>query len=109
VTAERVDTVTRHCERGRAYVTAPLVGTDTELANGDPGDIEREILADLDLEPGDFDLPGDFRSRGTRRAILCRTDLLVSRDPVRFEFALPHGSYATAVLREYLKSGPLSL
>jgi tRNA pseudouridine13 synthase len=109
VTAERVDTVTRHCERGRAYVTAPLVGTDTELADGEPGDIEREILADLDLEPGDFDLPGDFRSRGTRRAILCRTDLLVSRDPVRFEFALPHGSYATAVLREYLKSGPLSL
>jgi tRNA pseudouridine13 synthase len=109
VTAERVDTVTRHCERGRAYVTAPLVGTDTELADGEPGEIEREILADLDLDPADFDLPGDFRSRGTRRAVLCRTDLLVTRDPIRFEFALPHGSYATAVLREYLKSGPLSL
>ena len=109
VTAERVDTVTRHCERSRAYVTAPLVGTDTELAEGEPGEIEREILADLDLDPTDFDLPGDFRSRGTRRAVLCRTDLLVTRDPVRFEFALPHGSYATAVLREYLKSGPLSL
>ncbi|MFC5365751.1 tRNA pseudouridine(13) synthase TruD [Salinirubrum litoreum] len=109
VTDERVDTVTRHCERGRAYVTAPLVGTDTELADGEPGAIEREILADLDLAPADFDLPGDFRSRGTRRAVLCRTDLLVTRDPVRFEFALPHGSYATAVLREYLKSGPLSL
>ena len=50
-----------------------------------------------------------WQSRGTRRAVLCRTDLLVTRDPVRFEFALPHGSYATAVLREYLKSGPLSL
>jgi tRNA pseudouridine13 synthase len=109
VTEGRVETVTRHCERGRAYVTAPLVGTDTELAEGEPGAIEREILADLGLEPTDFDLPGDFRSRGTRRAILCRTDLLATRDPVRFEFALPHGSYATAVLREYLKSGPLSL
>jgi tRNA pseudouridine13 synthase len=109
VTDARVDTVTRHCERGRAYVTAPLVGTDTELAEGEPGEIEREILADLALDPDDFDLPGDFRSRGTRRAILCRTDLVVTRDPLRFEFALPHGSYATAVLREYLKSGPLSL
>jgi tRNA pseudouridine13 synthase len=109
VTEDRVDTVTRHCERGRAFVTAPLVGTDTDLGEGEPGAIEREVLAEADVDPADFDLPGQFRSRGTRRAVLVRTDLAVAHDSPTFEFALPSGSYATALLREYLKSGPLAL
>jgi len=110
VTEGRLRTVRRHCERGRAFVTAPLVGTDTELAEDDPGEIEREVLDDLGLAPGDFDLPGEFHSAGTRRAILLRTDLAVEResdsDALAFDFALPKGSYATVVLREYLKGDP---
>ncbi len=109
VTSARVDTITRHCERGRAFVTAPLVGTETELADGEPGEIEREVLDDLDLEPGDFDLPGDFGSEGTRQAILVRTDLDVQRDPPTFSFSLPKGSYATVLLREYLKVDPAAM
>src|SRR6056297_2455727 len=35
VDESRVDTVARHCERGRAFVTAPLVGTETALAPAD--------------------------------------------------------------------------
>jgi tRNA pseudouridine13 synthase len=109
VTEDRVDVVTRHCERGRAFVTAPLVGTETELGDGEPGDIEREVLADLDLSPADFDLPGNFDSSGTRRAILVDTDLSVERDPLTLSFSLPRGSYATAVLREFLKVDPRDL
>lgn len=109
VTADRVDVVARHCARGRAFVTAPLVGTDTEFAAGEPGDVERSVLDDLDLQPGDFDLPGEFDSAGTRRAVLLRPDLTVEYDPLTFEFALPSGSYATVVLREYLKTSPLDL
>ncbi|MFD1632674.1 tRNA pseudouridine(13) synthase TruD [Haloplanus ruber] len=109
VTDERVDVVRRHCERGRAFVTAPLVGTGTELGEGEPGDIEREVLADLDLSPADFDLPGNFDSSGTRRALLVGTDLSVSRDPLTLSFSLPRGSYATAVLREFLKVDPRDL
>jgi len=108
VTADRVETVARHCARGRAFVTAPLVGTDTELARGDPGGIERAVLDDLELAPADFDLPEPFDSGGTRRAVLVRTDPEITRDggTLRFRFALPKGSYATVVLREYLKVGP---
>ncbi|WP_135819764.1 tRNA pseudouridine(13) synthase TruD [Halostella litorea] len=109
VTADRVDTVARHCERGRAFVTAPLVGTETDLGDGEPGDIERAVLDDLNLSPGDFDLPGEFGSTGTRRAVLVRTDLSVERDPLRFSFTLPKGSYATVILREFLKCDPLDL
>jgi tRNA pseudouridine13 synthase len=114
VTESRLRTVRRHCERGRAFVTAPLVGTETELADGEPGEIERAVLDDLGLEPADFELPGEFDSSGTRRAILLRTDLAVEQatdgdrrdDSLTFEFALPKGSYATVVLREYLKTDP---
>ncbi|WP_435126885.1 tRNA pseudouridine(13) synthase TruD [Halobaculum sp. D14] len=107
-TDDRVDVLARHCGRGRAFVTAPLVGTDTELADGEPGDIEREVLDDLGVSPGDFALPDAFESSGTRRAVLVTTDLTVGDrdgDPV-FSFALPSGSYATALLREYLKCDP---
>jgi tRNA pseudouridine13 synthase len=109
VTESRVDVMARHCERGRAFVTAPLVGTETEFSDGEPGDIERSVLDDLDLEPADFDLPGDWSSEGTRRAVLLRPDLTVDHDPLTFEFALPSGSYATVVLREYLKTSPTEL
>ncbi len=105
----RLRSVTRHCQRGRAFVTAPLVGTDTELAEGEQGEIERAVLTDLDLEPGDFALPGRFDSSGTRRAILVRTDLELGTDPLTLSFALPKGSYATVLAREYLKVSPLAL
>lgn len=109
VTEERVDVVGRHCRRGRAFVTAPLVGTETELADGEQGEIEREVLEGLDLSPGDFDLPGAFGSRGTRRAILLPIDPAIGHDPLTLSFSLPKGSYATVVLREYLKTSPLDL
>ena len=109
VTEGRLRTVERHCERGRAFVTAPLVGTETELADGEQGDIERDVLDDLDLEPADFELPGEFDSTGTRRAILVRTDLTATADPLTFTFGLPSGSYATTLLREYLKTDPVEM
>ncbi|MFB6107786.1 MAG: tRNA pseudouridine(13) synthase TruD [Haloplanus sp.] len=112
VTDSRVDVVTRHCERRRAFVTAPLVGTETELGEGEPGEIERDVLEDLGLAPEDFDLPGDFHSTGTRRAILVDADLTVESeddDSLAVDFSLPRGSYATAVLREYLKADPRDL
>jgi len=109
VTESRVDIVARHCRRGRAFVTAPLVGIETELAAGEQGDIERSVLDDLGLAPADFDLPGAFGSRGTRRAILLPFRPAIDYDPLTLRFSLPKGSYATAVLREYLKTGPLSL
>ena len=109
VTAERVETVNRHAARGRAFVTAPLVGTETELGGGEPGDIERAVLAEVGIEPADFDLPGEFHSTGTRRAVLVTTNMEIDGDPLTFDFSLPKGSYATVLLREYLKVPPAEM
>lgn len=108
VTGKRLRTVERHCERGRAFVTAPLVGTATELADGEPGEIARAVLDDVGLKPADFALPGEFDSSGTRRAIQVRTELGIARDgdALSFDFALPKGSYATVLLREFRKNDP---
>lgn len=109
VSADRVDIIGRHCERDRAFVTAPLMGTETALGSGEPGEIERAVFAELDMDPEDFDLPGAFHSTGTRRAILLRVDPDIRTGPLTFAFGLPKGSYATVLLREYLKVSPLDL
>ncbi|MFC6731863.1 tRNA pseudouridine(13) synthase TruD [Haladaptatus sp. DYSN1] len=107
VTEKRVDTINRHCERGRAFVTAPLIGTETEFADGEPGEIAREVLEAEGLTREDFDLPGEFHSKGTRRAILLQTGLETA--DTTFTFSLPKGSYATVLMREYLKTDPDSM
>ena len=109
VSAGQVSIMARHCERRRAFVTAPLVGTETELADGEPGEIERAVLEDLDISPADFDLPEPYHSTGTRRAVLVPVDPTIEQDPLTFSFALPKGSYATVLLREYLKVSPREL
>ncbi len=108
VTEARVPTIRRHCERGRAFVTAPLVGTETELGEKTPGEIERAVLEGEGLTPESFDGTGQFGSTGTRRPLLLQSTVsidAVDDDPsaVSFEFSLPNGSYATVLLREYMK------
>ncbi|MDR5656741.1 tRNA pseudouridine(13) synthase TruD [Halodesulfurarchaeum sp. HSR-GB] len=109
VSERRTEVMARHCKRDRAFVTAPLVGTETGFAAGEPGEIERTALADLGLDPADFDLPEPYHSTGTRRAVLLRVDPTIQHDPLTFEFGLPKGSYATILLREYLKVSPRAL
>lgn len=110
VTDSRLETIARHCERGRAFVTAPLVGTETELGGGEQGEIERSVLDTADLTPESFDSPGEFDSTGTRRPILIRTDLSIEDETdtgaLGFSFFLPNGAYATVLLREYMKVPP---
>jgi tRNA pseudouridine13 synthase len=97
---DRVEQVARHCARGRAFVTAPLPGTETEFADGEPGEIAREVCDEAGIAPADFECPEPYRSSGTRRAVLVRTPVAVGWDPLSLEFSLPRGSYATSLLRE---------
>lgn len=109
VTAFNQARVQRELDLGRATLTAPLVGLTSPLATGVPGEIEQAVLDAHRVEPADFrvrELP-EMASDGRRRGILQPVrDLAVSwveDDPV-FAFGLGKGSYATVVLREFMKA-----
>ncbi|RLG34932.1 tRNA pseudouridine(13) synthase TruD, partial [Methanosarcinales archaeon] len=115
VTEEKVDAINRLIKRGRAFVTAPVFGFATELGAGLEGEIEREVLTAEGIELSDFKLnvlPA-LSSKGTRRPIIvpvkvnCKELSDDEMNPgckrVKLNFFLPKGSYATVVLREYMK------
>jgi len=96
------------CKAFEISPSAPLFGSRTLLAEGEPGEIEREIFAETGLTMEDFDVGGGIRIRGVRRAlrIPLREVSLEARGPRALEirFALPRGCYATSVLREVMKA-----
>lgn len=106
VTADNRQQVDRHCRARRAFVMGPLVGTATTLTGGRPGELERAVLTEADVEPGDFALPDPYDSTGTLRPLAVHLDLDLSvGEPAggyTLRFALPSGSYATAVTREFI-------
>ena len=105
-TESNVGALNRHFERGRAFVTAPLVGSETEFADGEQGEIERNVLEDVGVSRSDFDRADEYGSEGTRRAVLVQPELGYEHDgdDIIFDFFLPRGSYATVVLREFTKN-----
>lgn len=106
VTDGRLDTVARHCSRHRAFVTGPLIGTETEFATAEPGAIEQAVFSETSLTRESFDMPAEWHTAGTRRALTVpiAPTITTAADRVTFEFTLPKGAYATVVLREYMKA-----
>lgn len=116
VTEDKIEGINRLMKRGRAFVTAPIVGSETELADGVQGEIERQVLGDEAVELSTFSIEKmpEISSKGTRRPVL--VPVKVSDDdlnedelnPGRFkttlQFFLPKGSYATVLVREYTKT-----
>jgi tRNA pseudouridine13 synthase len=107
VTTENLEAIDRLAGRGRAFLTLPLIGFETILAEGAQGEIERAILGEEGISPENFNIPEnpDLGSRGTRRAALCpvKPQITVEENRAELQFVLPKGSYATVVLREYMK------
>jgi tRNA pseudouridine13 synthase len=117
VTEAKIEGINRLIKRGRAFVTAPIVGSETELAEGVEGEIERQVLGDEAVELSTFSIEKmpEMSSKGTRRPVLVPVKVKLKDDeltedelnPGRFkttlQFFLPKGSYATVLVREYLK------
>ncbi len=96
--------------RGRAGVAGPLVGYETPVGPGVPGEILEGLLAEEEVRPADFRLVAapDLASRGTWRPVRVAEPpvaFAAGDADVRLRFALPKGSYATVLLREFLKHG----
>ena len=117
VTEDKIEGINRLIKRGRAFVTAPVFGYETEFAKGVEGEIERKVLEDEKCALTDFfiDKLPEMSSKGTRRPVLVPVQVKLSeeevgdddmnpgRNKVKLKFFLPKGSYATVVLREYMK------
>jgi tRNA pseudouridine13 synthase len=101
-------------KNGTQKLVIPIIGYDFEHVSleGDMGEIYSSILKSENIAPSQFrlkELPA-ISSRGTFRALLVNPDkikitLIDEKDdtPVRIQFDLPKGSYASVILREFIK------
>jgi tRNA pseudouridine13 synthase len=110
VSGDNLDRVTERCREGKAWVGGLLFGCESEFAAGEPGQIEKSIIASEGLRPDDFLIPEIPRisSKGTRREILAPfrgLEAAVQGANLALTFDLTRGSYATSLIREFTKSG----
>lgn len=98
-------------KRKRVTLVLPLIGKSTKIDTLD--EISRKVLEEANITPGNFDIPlvPELSSQGIWRAmVLPVTPALETEEgSVRARFFLPSGSYATTVLREYMKADPRSM
>jgi tRNA pseudouridine13 synthase len=85
--------------------SGPLFGPKSLLAEGRPGQRERDLLGESGLSLAEFRLRG-VRLKGVRRPFrIPLTDAQVSwHNGLIIRFRLPAGGYATEVLREVMKA-----
>ena len=101
--------INKQIAKGNCFPTAPLIGYDSQLAAGKPGDIERAIIHEEEIDPTKFNVPGlpQFASAGMRRIVLAPiSDLQVhgTDNTLHLSFSLRKGCYATSLLREFMKA-----
>lgn len=99
-------------KRGKAFVSAPLLGHESEFAKGQVGEIERKTFEAEGLGLDAFIIPHleKMSSKGTRREVLAPVRDLTSGidgDALKLTFELNKGCYATSLLREYMKADSL--
>ena len=107
--------ISREIGEGKMAVALPLIGFRQPPSDGVQGAIEKEILEEERTEPTDFRLqkmPEASASGVLRRSLASILDLNIKDKEysthqnelsVEFSFGLHKGSYATVVLREFMK------
>ena len=97
-------------DAGQIHLLGPMPGPKMKAATGVAGELEARILQELELSIDDFAALGKL-AQGTRRDLrLFPESLQLSPDGAReliVRFALPSGSYATEVLRQFTGAGLL--
>ena len=95
-------------DRFEVSPSGPIFGKNMLRAEGREGEIESEVLAEDGVRIEDFHvLMQGFRMKGGRRAYRAPVRELrweLEGDSLRLSFELPKGAYATALLREVMKS-----
>ena len=129
-----LERISRNCKLGRLAVTAQLPGSKMEKPTGDFGSIESEVLSNMGLADTTWQVEKISRltTKGTRRpTVTTFSEFQYEPVPVageetmgekwahgpkngelwnpegaciRFRFTLPSGSYATTLLREFMRT-----
>jgi len=97
--------------KGKGFVSAPLYGHKSKLSEGEQGDIERKVIEEENIEKEDFIIPeiSSISSTGTRRNIFAPIKDLewkLKGEALKLDFSLNKGTYATTLLREFMKHPP---
>jgi len=116
VTDSSLQAVKEALNEGKMRVAIPLVGFEQPPSEGVQGEIEQEILEAENVNPQDFQISfmPEVSAPGMLRTILVpATNLSVekasgdsanpSKRKTRLGFTLHRGSYATVLLREFMK------
>ena len=107
------NTMEKRCLERKAVITGTLFGTQVELSEGPMGEIEQKLFKTEKIDRDNFNIIAlpDLSSRGWRRGLLCSFyNFDVKREEENqavLRFRLPKGSYATCLLREFMKSHDL--
>jgi len=116
VTDQNIQEITTAIKEKKMCVAAPLIGPDQQPSKGIQGEIEQAILEAENVTPEQFKIPSmpEATAEGRVRAILNPVWNLVqekiaddSENPgkqiMKLGFTLNRGSYATVLLREFMK------
>lgn len=116
VTAENLTEINRAIKTGKMRLALPLVGFKQRFSLGFQGEIEKQILEEEDVEAGDFkidampsiSLRGELRSATTPLSNFLLEEIendptVLSKKKMRISFTLNRSSYATIILREFMK------
>ena len=134
VESEILPRISRNCNLGRLAVTAALPGGESKFSDSIPGNIEKEIVSKMGLGEEDWQVRGIPRltSKGSRRPLTVtfsefsveeagdvEAESLGKRfgegpkegeiwNPdgcsLRLRFSLPSGTYATILMREFMRA-----
>ena len=129
-----VPRIGRNCQLGRLSVTGPLPGRDIRTCEGKPGELEQSILSEMGLAELNWEIENIPRltTTGTRRSLTTSfEEFTVEAAPkassdtlgeqwnqgplegsrwhpdgacLKFRFTLSSGSYATILLREFMRT-----
>jgi len=116
VTASSLQTVKKALNDGGTHIAIPLIGFKQPPSQGVQGEIEQEILETENVNPQNFRISfmPEASALGELRTILVpvinlfveetsRDSANPSKRKTRLDFTLHRGSYATVVLREFMK------
>lgn len=120
VMEDTLDGINNLLQKGRAFITAPLIGYEAHLSEGMPGEIEQAVIEEEKVDLEGFRIPEipELASKGLRREVIIPAHIVyeVMEDTfnsgcaaVKLVFNLQSGAYATTVLREYMKNDPANI